>query len=162
MHCLQWFVHDSIIDTFLSQTFIHSEWVSETKFVIMWEENVHRKFGWTGFFLFFFFSLILMDLNCFERCAQLAFVHTACLESILHFLQECLASRGQSHGNKKLTWRTMTHSSKKHTLAVFLFNNNSENFINLILDLKLKVISIVWTHHDVYSGTWIYNITEHL
>lgn len=143
---------------------IHPQWMG------IWDQicdNVRREcsswvwLNWV-FSCFFFFSLILMDLNCFESCAQLAFVHTACLESILHFLQECLASRGQSHGNKKLTWRTMTHSSKKHTLAVFLFNDNSENFINLILDLKLKVISIVWTHHNVYSGTWIYNITEHL
>lgn len=156
--CLQQLVHDSIINIFfchkLSST---ANRYLESKLLIVWEENILCKCGsvWLSQGGLWFFSLILKDLNCFERCAQLAFVQTACLESTLHLLQEYLASRGQSYirEQKKLTARTITCSSKKHTLAVFLFSNNSENIINLILDLKLNLMSIVWTHHNVYSGT---------
>lgn len=71
------------------------------------------------------------------------------LNHALHLLQECLlVGRGQSHSReyvKNLTARTITCNSEEHLLAVVLFSSNPGNSINLILDLKLKVILHV--HH---------------
>lgn len=81
---------------------------------------------------------------CQIRESRLPSSRLPTLNHALHLLQECLlVGRGQRHARKdvkNLTVKTITCNSKKHILAVVLFSSNPGNSINLILDLKLKVI----------------------
>lgn len=84
------------------------------------------------------------------------------LNHALHLLQECLLlGRGQSNARedvKNLTVRTITCNSKKHILAMVLFSSNPGNSINLILDLKWKVILHVHHVDTLQCISWYMNL----